>query len=69
MLKTATLMILCFFELIDNPIIAVLDWELSTLRHPFADLTYQCMTLRLLGGIGKIPSLQGVDRDVSEYSG
>lgn len=28
-------------------IIAVLDWELSTLGHPFADLAYQCMQLRL----------------------
>lgn len=28
-------------------IIAVLDWELSTLGHPLADLAYQCMQLRL----------------------
>jgi aminoglycoside phosphotransferase (APT) family kinase protein len=28
-------------------IIAVLDWELSTLGHPYADLAYQCMALRL----------------------
>lgn len=26
---------------------AVLDWELSTLGHPFADLAYLCMCLRL----------------------
>ncbi|MEM7294463.1 MAG: phosphotransferase family protein, partial [Pseudomonadota bacterium] len=26
---------------------AVLDWELSTLGHPFADLAYQCMQLRM----------------------
>ena len=31
----------------DNQIIAVLDWELSTLGHPYADLAYQCMGLRL----------------------
>lgn len=28
-------------------IIAVLDWELSTLGHPYSDLAYQCMQLRL----------------------
>lgn len=28
-------------------VIAVLDWELSTLGHPFADLAYQCMQWRL----------------------
>jgi aminoglycoside phosphotransferase (APT) family kinase protein len=28
-------------------IVAVLDWELSTLGHPFADLAYQCMQWRL----------------------
>jgi len=31
----------------NNEIIAVLDWELSTLGHPYADLAYQCMGLRL----------------------
>lgn len=31
----------------NSRIIAVLDWELSTLGHPFADLAYQCMQLRL----------------------
>jgi aminoglycoside phosphotransferase (APT) family kinase protein len=28
-------------------LVAVLDWELSTLGHPFADLAYQCMQWRL----------------------
>lgn len=28
-------------------VIAVLDWELSTLGHPYADLAYQCMAMRL----------------------
>ena len=28
-------------------ILAVIDWELSTLGHPFADLAYQCMQWRL----------------------
>jgi len=35
------------FDKTDNTIIAVLDWELSTLGHPYADLAYQCMGLRL----------------------
>ncbi|MCB2136304.1 MAG: phosphotransferase family protein [Rhodobacteraceae bacterium] len=42
-------------------IVAVLDWELSTLGHPFADLAYQCALWRMppdaaLRGLG------GVDR-------
>ncbi|AQQ69049.1 phosphotransferase family protein [Microbulbifer agarilyticus] len=43
-------------------VIAVLDWELSTLGHPFADLAYQCMQLRMPGGTGTISGLMGVDR-------
>lgn len=31
----------------NSQVIAVLDWELSTLGHPYADLAYQCMQLRL----------------------
>ena len=32
----------------DRPeIVALLDWELSTLGHPLADLAYQCMQWRL----------------------
>ncbi|MDP7593887.1 MAG: phosphotransferase family protein [Litorilituus sp.] len=47
----------------DKPeIIAVLDWELSTLGHPFADLAYQCMQLRMPQGVGDIQGLQGIDR-------
>jgi len=47
----------------DSPkIIAILDWELSTLGHPFADLAYQCMQLRMPQGMGSIDGLQGVDR-------
>jgi len=42
-------------------VIAVLDWELSTLGHPFADLAYQCMQLRMPVK-GSTPGLQGVDR-------
>lgn len=46
-------------------IIAVLDWELSTLGHPLADLAYQCMQLRMPGK-GLLPGLDGVDRAVAD---
>jgi aminoglycoside phosphotransferase (APT) family kinase protein len=47
----------------NNRVIAVLDWELSTLGHPFADLAYQCMGMRLPSGNGPGASsgLLGVD--------
>lgn len=40
---------------------AVLDWELSTLGHPFADLAYQCMHWRLPYE-GHFKGLDGLDR-------
>ncbi|SFS04893.1 phosphotransferase family protein [Yoonia litorea] len=40
---------------------AVLDWELSTLGHPMADLAYQCMQWRLPNQ-GDMRGLSGVDR-------
>lgn len=43
-------------------IIALLDWELSTLGHPYADLAYQCMQWRLPGSAA-IPGLGDVDRE------
>ncbi|MFQ3193932.1 MAG: aminoglycoside phosphotransferase (APT) family kinase protein [Colwellia sp.] len=43
-------------------IIAILDWELSTLGHPYSDLAYQCMGLRMPQGMGSIDGLKGVDR-------
>ena len=46
-----------------NDVIAVLDWELSTLGHPLADLAYQCMQLRLPAGMGNIDGLGDADRD------
>lgn len=41
-------------------VLAVLDWELSTLGHPLADLAYYCMCLRLPPE-GEIPGLAGKD--------
>lgn len=43
-------------------VIAVLDWELSTLGHPFADLAYQCMQLRMPANAGDMSGLAGADR-------
>ena len=40
---------------------ALLDWELSTLGHPFADLAYHCMHWRLPHE-GHFRGLGGVDR-------
>jgi aminoglycoside phosphotransferase (APT) family kinase protein len=42
--------------------IAVLDWELSTLGHPFADLAYQCAQWRFPHDAELMPGLGGVDR-------
>ncbi|MBB6522149.1 phosphotransferase family protein [Pseudoteredinibacter isoporae] len=49
------------FDKSNQNIIAVLDWELSTLGHPFADLAYQCMQLRMPGA-GDMKGLMGIDR-------
>jgi len=40
---------------------ALLDWELSTLGHPFADLAYQCMQWRLATD-AVVPGLGELDR-------
>jgi len=42
-------------------IAAVLDWELSTLGHPFSDLAYQCMQWRMPPG-EEGRGLAGIDR-------
>lgn len=42
-------------------VVALIDWELSTLGHPFADLAYQCMHLRMDPG-KHLCGLSGVDR-------
>ncbi len=42
-------------------VLAVLDWEISTLGHPFSDISYQCMQWRLPAG-GAFQGLGGIDR-------
>lgn len=42
-------------------VLAVVDWELSTLGHPLADLGYLCMALRLPRN-PVVPGLAGLDR-------
>ena len=41
-------------------ILAVLDWELSTLGHPYADLAYQCLQWHL-PKMGITPGLDEID--------
>ena len=36
---------------LDGRVLAVLDWELSTLGHPYSDLAYQCMQWRMPQGL------------------
>ena len=52
------------FDASSPTVIALLDWELSTLGHPFADVGYQCMQLRMPAKIGNISGLRG--RDLGE---
>ena len=42
-------------------VLAIVDWELSTLGHPLADLGYLCMALRLPRNPAR-PGLAGLDR-------
>ena len=48
------------FDQSRNEVIALLDWELSTIGHPYADLAYQCMQYYLPQGQG-LPGLKGCD--------
>ena len=45
----------------DGTLLAILDWELSTLGHPLADLAYQVMAWELPNN-GEYRGLGGVDR-------
>ena len=45
----------------ESRVLALVDWELSTLGHPYADLAYQCMQWRLPSS-SLASGLGGVDR-------
>lgn len=46
----------------DAPVVAaVLDWELSTIGHPFSDLAFNCMTYHLPAGHPVSPGFVGAD--------
>lgn len=40
---------------------AVLDWELSTIGHPIADLAYACMPYQLPYGVNGVRGIEGLD--------
>jgi aminoglycoside phosphotransferase (APT) family kinase protein len=52
------------FEMAAPRVAAVMDWELSTLGHPLADLAYQCMLWRMPPG-PVLSGLEGVARAAS----
>ena len=47
------------FHSVEPRILAVLDWELSTLGHPLADFAYHCMVWRIPPGVFR--GLGGLD--------
>jgi aminoglycoside phosphotransferase (APT) family kinase protein len=42
-------------------VVAVLDWELSTLGHPFSDLAYNCMHYYMPVSKGRLSGYKGLD--------
>jgi aminoglycoside phosphotransferase (APT) family kinase protein len=64
------------FDQSSSRAVALLDWELSTLGHPYADLAYQCMQWRMardcvIPGLGEIEreslGIPGEDEYVALY--
>ena len=48
------------FDHEEDSMLALLDWELSTIGHPYADLAYQCMNW-YIPQIGITPGLAGIN--------
>ena len=51
------------FHPTEPKVLAVLDWELSTLGHPLSDLAYNCMTYHFPAKGLSFPGLGGLDLD------
>jgi aminoglycoside phosphotransferase (APT) family kinase protein len=49
------------FHKTEPKVVAVIDWELSTLGHPLADLGYCCVPYHLPSSIEGLPGLSGLD--------
>jgi aminoglycoside phosphotransferase (APT) family kinase protein len=48
-------------------VVALLDWELSTLGHPMADLAYNCMKYHSPGSEGFGPGIPTEDEFIAAY--
>jgi len=57
---------LVFDPVKDNTILAVLDWELSTLGDPLADLSYSCLPYHLYECAQQIPNLPALPRPLPD---